>query len=93
MYAELLGPEWQGTSAILGGCTAGVVGATVTHPFDTSKAWKQAGLNADLWKGCFRSSVSEVFAGYVPRTLRVISAVTVMSSTAEVLKSALCIRY
>lgn len=36
-------------SAIFGGVIAGMIGATVTHPFDTWKTRRQGGLKADFW--------------------------------------------
>lgn len=48
-------------SALAGGATAGVLGAVVTHPFDTWKTRRQKGLPTDFFPEGFVSSVQNAF--------------------------------
>lgn len=47
--------EWMATA--VSGATAGVVGALATHPFDTLKTWRQAGMAHEAWQGTLKQSL------------------------------------
>ncbi|MCE5318115.1 MAG: MC/SLC25 family protein [Parachlamydia sp.] len=69
--------EWMATA--VSGATAGVVGALVTHPFDTLKTWRQAGLAHEVWQGTLQKSLQELYKGFVPRATRVVMATTLLA--------------
>ena len=46
-------------ATICGGVVAGVIGAAATHPFDTWKTQRQAGMKTEFWPGGVRSIVSK----------------------------------
>jgi hypothetical protein len=46
---------------IAGGVTSGVIGAVVTHPFDTWKTQKQSGQVTEFWPKGFQDTLKKVF--------------------------------
>jgi hypothetical protein len=68
-------------ATILGSVFAGVLGATVTHPFDTWKTQQQGGLKANFWPQgqLWRTVLAESYKGFGPRSTRVVSAVTLLN--------------
>lgn len=73
--------EWMATA--VSGATAGVLGALVTHPFDTWKTWSQAGLSKAVWQGSLQKSLEEAYKGFTPRATRVVMATTLLSEATE----------
>lgn len=69
--------EWMATA--VSGATAGVAGALATHPFDTLKTWRQAGLAHDVWQGTLKKSLQQLYKGFVPRATRVVMATTLLA--------------
>lgn len=67
-------------ATVLGGVGVGLVGAAVTHPFDTLKTWRQAKMSPD-W------SVSALYKGFAPRATRVAVAVPFLAGATEGFKA------
>lgn len=72
---------------IAGGIVSGVVGAAATHPLDTRKTKVQSWIEEPVFKPTLRKTFADSFKGFVPRTLRVASAVTVLNVVLEKLKA------
>lgn len=81
------------TMLSMGGCVfAGLLAATVTHPFDRVKTAMQEDLSSKqgmigtarlmLSKG----GLAELFKGYIPRTTRVAMAIPIMGTVTEYLQ-------
>jgi hypothetical protein len=67
-------------ATIVGSVFAGVLGATITHPFDTRKTQQQGGLKATAVMGkLWRAVLAESYRGFGPRATRVVSAVTLLN--------------
>lgn len=75
--------EWAAT--LVSGCSAGVIGALVTHPLDTLKTWRQSGSSAPLWKVNIKNTLEAAYKGFTPRATRVVMAVVLLSEATETL--------
>lgn len=75
-YMPYTNKEWM--AAVAGGCTAGVLSAVVTHPFDTWKTRSQAGQTTQPWQGSVYKSVEFMYQGFTPRATRVVMAVSML---------------
>lgn len=73
--------EWMATA--VSGATAGLAGALATHPFDTWKTWRQAGLAHEAWQGSLKKSLQSLYKGFVPRATRVVMATTLLAEASS----------
>jgi len=70
---------------VLSCCTAGIICATFSHPWDTAKTNRQNNKSNQVWHSNLKNTVATHFAGFGPRAYRVVTGVLIFSVTIETL--------